>query len=36
MGPGQDTSALSSKVDLAGDLYTRQLLYWYNLGIILV
>lgn len=26
MGPGRNTFALSFKVDLAGDVYTRQLL----------
>lgn len=30
MGPGQNTFALSFKVDLAGDFYTRQLLDSYN------
>lgn len=36
MGPGQDASALSFKVDLAGDFYTRQLLYWYNYSMVLI
>lgn len=31
MGPDQNTFALSFKVDLAGDFYTRQLLDSYNM-----